>query len=210
MPLTKIVQELGAKKDLIQVPYDNQKANNLEAITNAVETLDQYLHAQSEPVTLVGISMGSQVICKWLRDKGPTTDLDPSKIKCVLRANPENRFTGVVYFDPKTFGGGYGGAGVPEDTPFKVIDFIRQYDGVADYPNVPKPNWVAVAHAVYGMARVHNFYFWVGLDDKKNKSYTVGNVTYTWSPSPVSLLFGGDLMRSYIETSYNRPVGNLK
>src|SRR5512139_94951 len=203
LPLTKVVQSLGPNR--VQVSYNNDTPN-LTAITDAVHKLDGFLHDPQYDAkkTVAGVSMGCQVAYKWIRDVGPTSDV--ADVSFVLLANPENKFTGCSVYAPTIWGGGYGGRGIPDDTRFPVNNVIRQYDGVADYPNVPNPSWLALAHAVWGMARVHNNYFSVTLDDPRNRSHQEGNVTYTWSPTTVSWLFGGAAAKSVIEKSYQRPV----
>jgi PE-PPE domain len=190
-----IAKRLGAYPNrLVQVPYMNWLGNYLPGITAAAGTLDDYLndpfYADDDKV-VVGISMGSQVSLKWQRDYGPDSTLPgsgPGKLSFLHLACPENRFTGVSYIAPEVYGGGYGGLGLPaEGTDYDTHFFVRQYDGVGDYPNVDNPNDIAIYNAVLGMGLVHLNYFDADLDADDNYTYVdaehpgAGEVRYTWA-----------------------------
>jgi hypothetical protein len=186
MPLTRLVQDLGGTR--VQVPYNNQLGNNLPAVTAAVQTLDTYLNnpTYAGPKIVVGISMGTQVALKWQRDIPPT--IPETELSFLHLASPENRFTGAAFNAPKIYGGGYGGRGLPKTVTYKNTFFNRQYDGVCDYPNIPKPRSVAIQNAMLGMAFLHINYFTVRLTDPNNVSYVETNPNgtqniYMWSPT---------------------------
>jgi hypothetical protein len=149
------------------------------------ELLHQELLVAAGPVTVLGWSEGAQVAVKWLREYAPSTpfiaDLD-----FVLIGNPERKYGGacVVANPPRHFGvkptAAYGGCGFPEDTPYKVTDFARQYDGWADLPTSLEPGKAARKVPSDG---IHMNYFKVGLDDADVLSCVEGNVTYLLKPT---------------------------
>lgn len=233
--LTKIAQSLGAgPNQFVQVNYANNIPNYLPGIQAAVQTLDALLNnpAYGGPKVVCGISMGTQVAYKWIRDISPTSPIGPSQLSFVLLANPENKYTGVTV-STTAFGTGYGGSGIPNTCPYSVQNFVRQYDGVGDYPNQPNPNQTALDNAWLGMAVLHNNYFYVGLNDDTNWSHAEGptnNLVYTWAQTYPLPLAGGmndlyqffnanpvpsfgspsqlqdEQQRPIIEAAYNRPV----
>ena len=218
----------GCKKTQISYPnaYIDFKTfrivSAVEAVVIGAKELDKQLNAAVEDELLVlGMSMGSQVACKWLRDYGPTSSIDPKRLSFLLLANPENKFNGVSVIRPPWFGvdipdnsGGTGIVGAPDDTPYKVIDFVRQYDGMADVPNRPVKE--AINNSKNGLAIVHSAYTDVTLEDEKNVSLVKGNITYTWSrtdllPCLWTIGWLGDYarkqdakLRPIIEAAYDR------
>lgn len=234
---TKIAQSLGAAPNkFVQVQYNNQQGDNLPNIVAGVATFDQLVNSPqyAGPKIAIGISMGTQLLYKWIRDKSATASsyAQPSQLSFVLLANPENKYTGCVQ-STSAFGSGYGGAGIPDSCPYTVQNFVRQFDGVGDYPNLPNPSSTALTNAWLGMACLHNNYFYVGLSDRTNFSHVEGptsNLTYTWNqtyPAPIvggmqdiwqffnanpvpvvgDPVQGGDKTnRPIIESAYSRPV----
>lgn len=180
LPLTKIVQNVGGTR--IQVPYNNQVGNNLQAIEAARNTLDTYLNAYAGPKVVVGISMGTQVALKWQRDV--TSSIPAGDLSFIHLASPENRFTGACVIAPKLWGPGYGGIGLPRKAKYPNTFFSRQFDGVCDYPNLPKANSTALMNALIGMGVIHINYFTVQLNDARNVTHTDPDGTkYIWSPT---------------------------
>lgn len=217
----------------VQVPYNNNIAGSPSNIQSAAQTLNTYLTGNyTPPFVVCGISMGTQVAYKWLRDYGPSSAIPAANLSFVLLANPENAYTGSAVLDTAAMlpAGTYGGLGAPANTPYTVTNVIRQYDGVADYPNVSTPNSTAIQNALIGMFDIHDAYMFVNLDDT-HYSVTDGNITTSWygptypapTVAPFSILnyFLGikynpatadwtqsqDMqVRPTIEQSYNRPV----
>ena len=182
----------------------NNHVSDLDNMIKAAASLNDYLLKVKEPSVVVGMSMGTQLAYKWLRDYGPHVNVDPDKVSFVMCAPPENKYGGVSYFGPDVYKGGgpYGGIGLPDDTPFKVHNLIRQWDGVADYPNVEKPSFLATANAALGMAVIHSFYW--DVTAAGGESITEGNVTTTWHRTKTLPLLL--VPRSTIEKSYRRLV----
>lgn len=175
-----------------------------------VEMLDQAIHGTAGMVYVVGWSEGARIAAKWLRDKGPTSPVDPSRIVFILLGNPERKHGGVcVVPSPprKLFGlinpeADYGGCGVPEDTRYRVFDLARQYGGWEDAPNVVAPSATALGAL---SDAYHMDYFSVSLDDDM-LIHTENNVTH-------GLWVTGVPNREIVEASYRRPpyrVGRLQ
>lgn len=208
----------------VKVPYVNIP---LEVFANGgKKKLDTYLHRYvGRRILVVGYSEGAQVIYKWLREDGPTSDIDPSEVTFISVANPERKYGGIP--GGGDYPGGEGGTGLPEDTPYKVIDIARQYDFWADHPtdtenavamrNVdPKGNGFGVGSPVHGdYTRVSP-----NPGHPMNFALTEGTVTYVWSPTypaPIiddadffatttALAPRDDVLRTEIEAAYDRPV----
>ena len=182
-----------------------------------------------KPYHIYGHDLGAQVICRWLREFGPTTTLDPTDVTFYLSGNPERKYNGW----PK--GGEYpgfhdhprgrdgvndpGGSGIPGNTPFRVYDIARQYDEVADFPN-DTTNVDAMLNIDASKALgsgPHKDYSAVDLASEANSTFDEGNVTYLWSPtlvlplalkyaSPDAVTEADTYHREIVEEAYNRPA----
>jgi pimeloyl-ACP methyl ester carboxylesterase len=188
-----------------RVRYPNIPTPNGGTAKKGMDALDSALHRYPGPKVVFGHSMGAQVACKWLRERGPTSDISPSEVTFLLCGNPERKFGGalMVQNKPKYNGvklvAAYGGPGIPDATPYAVVDYARQYDFWADAPTTANPGIAArsVASQV-----IHCNYFFVGLNDPDVLTYTQGNRIYKLKPSPL-----GAAMRNLVENSYQRPTG---
>jgi hypothetical protein len=216
MPSMQIVQELQAAdvdNELVQIPYNNLLPTLANSVA-AVNMLDSYVTNTATypgPNTVVGLSMGAEMIDKWLRDKGPTSAVSPSNLSFVLLADPEHRYNGATVRAPTVFPPAYGGVGLPAATPYHAIVFTRQYDGFADYPNVDNP--IAISNALVGQGLIHTDYGGESLYDSDLFSLTQGNVVYKWSRTSIIPLttatfglFPDSIFRQVVEASYSRPV----
>jgi hypothetical protein len=148
------------------------------------ELLHRELLAATGPTTVLGWSEGAQVAAKWLREHGPTTHI--ADLDFILIGNPERKYGGAccVVNPPRHLGvkpvAAYGGCGVPEDTPYTVTDYARQYDGWADLPTSANPGHAARKVPSDG---IHMNYFDVGLDDDDVLTYVEGNRIYKLKPT---------------------------
>lgn len=196
----------------------------VEAVRRGAQALDDMLVAHfadspdADDVLVYGVSMGSQVACKWLREWGPTSAVPADKVSFLLLANPEQPFHGIYRADPAlvTFMRlpDYGGVGVPVNTPFAVTDLCRQYDGMADFPNLPaaRVDSLAIRNALLGLVLIHNNYFRVDLRGADNVRVNQGNITYVFSPTRVPPVCGLSALvpsrlrrrRRMVENSYDR------
>ena len=217
-------------KTVENVKYPNTYFDGLRyvpavaAVQRGAQALDEMLTAHfnaspnADDVLVYAVSMGAQVACKWLRERGPTSSVPTDRVSFLLLANPEQPFHGIYRADPKlvTFMKlpDYGGVGVPADTRFAVTDLCRQYDGMADFPNLPAAHVdsLAVRNALLGLVLVHNNYFRLDINSAENVRVRRGNITYVLSPTRVppacglSALFPARLKRrrQRIESSYDR------
>lgn len=202
-------------KRIRNVKYPNTYVDGLRyvpavrAVERGAQALDDMLtahfdgHPDADDVLVYGVSMGAQVACKWLRERGPTSTVPVGKVSFLLLANPEQPFHGIYRADPKLVKfmtlPDYGGVGVPQHTPFAVTDLCRQYDGMADFPNRPaaQVNSLAVRNALLGLVTVHNNYFRVDIQARDNLRVRRGNITYVLCPTRRR-------RRQRIESSYDR------
>lgn len=217
-------------KTIRSVEYPNTYFDGLryvpavKAVERGARALDDMLVAHfngnpdADDVLVYAVSMGSQVACKWLRDYGPASSIPAGKVSFLLLANPEQPFHGIYQADPKLVWfmklPDYGGVGVPQNTPFAVTDLCRQYDGMADFPNLPaaQVDSRAVTNALLGLVTVHNNYFRVDINSPGNLRTSRGNITYVFSPTRVppvgrfTATFGArrTKQRRKIEVCYDR------
>lgn len=181
-----------------------------QAISIGAAELDKaiYPYTAADTVTVFGWSMGSQVVCKYLRDYARRRPRLAPSVRFITVANPEFPHTGVYSAARPPFAlPDNGGQGIPDDIQYLCIDFARQYDGMADYPNRPNPTKEALDNANVGQTTIHNDYFSVTLGDSPNRWRTEGNVNYVMSPtSPLPLaargLFG--LIKSRVDAEDRR------
>ncbi|KLO27840.1 hypothetical protein ABW16_14775 [Mycolicibacter heraklionensis] len=217
-------------KTVKRVKYPNTYFDGLryvsavKAVERGVQALDDMLTAHfnaspdADDVLVYGVSMGAQVACKWLREEGPTSSVPADRVSFLLLANPEQPFHGIYQADPKlvTFMKlpDYGGVGVPANTRFSVTDLCRQYDGMADFPNLPaaQVDSLAVRNALLGLVTIHNNYFRLDINSAENIRVSRGNITYVLAPTRVPPACGLSALlpsrlkrkRSRIDGSYDR------
>lgn len=149
-----------------------------------------------QKLIVIGHSRGSQIIYKWLRETGPSSSVDPTKILFISGGNPERKYNGATAVDPdghpatypgtQPWGNGYG---VPVNTPYTVLDIARQYDQWADHPGDLSNS---AAHTLANGSGVHTAYGAapeLGADGYPANwnEWTVvaaeGNITYIVSPT---------------------------
>lgn len=141
------------------------------------EMLDQaFTDFAGDTITVFAHKDGARVMNLWLQQYGQTRfdeGLVPASTKFVSISDPCNRFGGV-YYEPDH--------APPQDTPFDVNVYIRQYDGYADWPG-DTTNHAAVINATYGQQYISPDYFGVPSDkhDPSNYLYTAGNIKYIWN-----------------------------
>ncbi|PQM51832.1 hypothetical protein C5U48_12975 [Mycolicibacter virginiensis] len=207
--------EITAGNTVVPVHYQNWTVDWRGAdVLAAVDILDDLLTTTSGDMVVFGHSLGAVVACRWLRIKGPTSTIDPARLKFILMGNSVSRYGGVLFEEA---------IAAPTNTPYTVTDFKRQYDGWTDWPStITVPNltnidlgqvmafmWslltdLAAQNAINGANFIHPDYNNVGIDDPGNASYTAGNITYVWAPTvPWWLPWS---LRYIVEGAYNRPV----
>lgn len=157
------------------------------------DKLDAAIRNNAAPYRLVGHSDGAQVLELWLRTSATTCGIDPADLEVVLTASPQNKYGGVYLNPAHEYYGLYrnfDGYGFPDDTPYRVRSFARQYDYYADHP-VDLTNELAVLN-IDAQKGIHTAYYQVSLDDPNNIVHIEGSnqqITYLWSPTfPLPLL----------------------
>lgn len=171
------------------------------AATEDMNDLDDLMHTHiassaSLPIVVAGHSRGGQVIYKWLREIGPTSDIDPADVLFISSGNPERKYNGASYVNPAgkpAVYPGTGGAGVGYGLPstptaYTVIDIARQYDEWADYPNVYTNKRAMAAVKNNGIhVKYPNNTPNIAADGSYTASqwavFTEGNVTYLTAPT---------------------------
>lgn len=179
-----------------------------------VDDLDHVLTTTAGDLVVMAHSLGAVVACRWLRVKGPTSTVDPARLKFILMGNSVSRYGGLLFEEAIS---------APIDSRYTVTDFKRQYDGWTDWPGlIPVPDLtnvnfnevmtflgtllsdMAAQNAMSGAAFIHADYNNVTLDDPNNAVYTQGNITYIWAPTAPWWLPWS--LRYMVENKYNRPV----
>lgn len=208
---------------LVNVPYDNAGIFDYN-VTDGRDKLDELLHSTQGMKIVFCHSLGSLAATRWLHDLGPTSDIDSAEVLFVFLGNSGRRYNGIYNGDSdigQLLGGvlGITIALAPVDTPYKVYDLARQYDGYADVPpGTALSNLYALENTLAGANNIHPNYNNVRLDDPNNSVYVEGNITYLVSPTyPVATLQSiawlndyaiqeDKVLRPQIEAAYTGPV----
>lgn len=196
------------------VPY-----TTIPSLANAEEgaaNLDNALHSYPGLKMVVETqSMGSQVAYKWLRDYGPTSDIDPDDVIFAGTGNLERKYGGAATVPESGISADYGGIGIPDDTPYTVYDVARQYEFWCDYPT-GEMNELAGLNALAGFF-LHLDYSQVTVNDPRNIEYVEGNRHYILAPtwplpmigkmfrSAASINDADQEHRSTVEAAFDRP-----
>lgn len=217
MSLTRYRGELFQPPNtVVPLIYTNvpAKKNFDAAVDDLYDLVDE--HVQNGPVTCVGHSMGGQVeggLLRKLKALGVTpwpTDM----VSFIQAGNPESEFGG--YLRVPNSGGKFiynthGGPGIPDDTPYPVIDFKRQYDFFADHMDV-LTNSLAKRNIGNMFSPIHSDYDDVGILDPNNLAYKKPGtkITYIVAPThplPMLKIFTwlDGIYRPRVEAAYRRP-----
>lgn len=153
-----------------------------------------------------GFSHGAVVAGRWLSHHADDVDAPSAdQLSFVLIGNPRHGHGGRLPAMPQT--------------QYKVIDIVRQYDPMADFPDNPF-NLLALLNIGGGvLSRIHLDYTGVDIDDPANTVWTEGNTTYVFVPTenlpllaPLRMLgFGwladalNDPLKEIVEQAYDRP-----
>ncbi|KRE28963.1 hypothetical protein ASG82_04340 [Mycobacterium sp. Soil538] len=151
------------------------------SLDDGVTRLDQWIRNTPGPKIVFGHSLGSNVINRWLRQHSfdPTAP-PPSELRFVTTGAPERRGTGFVYTDPegKNRWRAAQGFGIPADTPYRVVDICRKWDGFCYY--IPGDQ-----RSIDGQAsKRHTDYSDINIDDPANEVSVEGNITEVLVPTP--------------------------
>jgi len=135
-----------------------------DSVHQGLETLDDKVQSTDGPITLVGTSQGA-VVLNYEKLRLMAEDKPPPDVTFITVADPTNSDGGVLAkFAPLhipilefTF------TPAPVATPYDTIEYVREYDGVADFPDHPL-NLLADLNALAGGISLHPNYG--GLDPK--------------------------------------------
>ncbi len=152
----------------------------LISLNDGVDKLDHWIRTTPGPKIAFGASLGASVIYKWLRLRSfDETAPPPSELSFITDGAPERRGTGYVYADPS---GMYDyraneGFGIPADTPYRVVDVCRKWDGWCYW--IPGDQ-----RSENGRNQLHIDYTQIDVNDPTNEISVEGNVTYVLVPTP--------------------------
>jgi hypothetical protein len=157
------------------------------------------------PTVVFGFSNGALVAQRWMTEHaGDPKAPSPDELSFVLIGNPRRAYGGSM-------------PAIPE-TDYQVVDVVRQYDPLADFPD--HPNLLALANIATGIfSPMHLNYTQVDLDDPNNVVWTEGNTTYVFVPTenlpllaPLRMLGMTELadqlnapLKAIVEKAYDRP-----
>lgn len=152
----------------------------LMSLNDGVAKLDQWIRSTPGTKIAYGHSLGSSVIYKWLRlhSFDPSAP-PPGELSFITSGAPERRGTGYVYTDPT---GLYDyrrqeGFGIPADTPYRVVDVCRKWDGWC--------YWIpGDGRCESGRNLLHIDYTMIDINDPAMEVSVEGNVTYVLAPTP--------------------------
>jgi hypothetical protein len=227
---------------LYRFPYNSwQLFPSGSTFDNAVSDLNGYLVNEvmtvlpHEDFIVMGFSLGAVVISGWLHTYGPTSTIDPSRLRFIVAGNSARRYGGVLATMVNS---------PPVDTPYSVLDVAIQYEGWCDWPTkivVPDLTHLtnmtqvdaalqqlptlAAQNAMIGANTLHNNLTqpWLGattyagldLVADEYESYVEGNIEYrmyTTYPLPLLRQQHPFALDSYIsqQDSITRPLVEVK
>lgn len=129
------------------LPY-NWNVSSSANITSGAGLLDTKLNGTSGQILVFGYSEGCQIADYWLSNQATSTSVSPSNVTFLLIGNADRKYGGFAYNRSEFSTVGYTG-GKPDSTPFTVVDFVRQYDPIGDFPNA-----APIVSALTGLASV--------------------------------------------------------
>lgn len=221
-------QQLGGEvtdgNTVVPVWYNNFNPSDA-GLDDGVAKLDAALHSVAGDKVVFAHSFGAIVCCRWLAQKGPTSDIPPSDVKFILIGNSVRRYGGVLNTTDWLGNVAAEFLGMtlilaPKDTPYTVVDIARQYDGFADVPpDSAFGDANAVSNVLAGQGTVHPDYSLVSMNAVSNTTFVEGNITYVlcsptyplpmyknfaWNAQYASQLDSS--VRPEIEALYDRPM----
>ncbi|BBX68063.1 PE-PPE domain-containing protein [Mycolicibacterium psychrotolerans] len=158
------------------------------------------------PTVVLGYSDGAMAALEWMAEHaGDPTAPSANELSFVLIGNPKRAYGGIEPADPPS--------------EYQVIDIVRQYDPIADWPDNPF-NLLALANVAAGaLSPIHLNYTGVDLSDPDNVVWTEGNTTYVFVSTqnlpllaPLRMLGMtavadalNEPLKEIIESAYDRP-----
>lgn len=165
----------GDGYQLVKVSYPASASTT--SIPRGVAALDAMIRSTSGPIIVLAQSQGAQVVAEWIEQHKDDEDLPgEDELMFIVTGNPL-RANGGGYLIGRPVVSGGNGVPFPTDSPWRVIDFARRYDGFADWPT-DESNKLAVDNARTGMGIRHTRYDQVALFDQSHTVWSEGNITY--------------------------------
>lgn len=150
------------------------------SMDDGVTNLDAWIRSTPGRKIVMGHSLGSAIIYRWLRQySDDPTAPPPSELSFITLGSSERSGTGYAYTDPT---GMYDyrvdqGFGIPADTPYQVVDGCRKWDGWCYW--IPGDD-----RSAQGQQQLHLSYGNVDLNDPANQVVVKGNVIEVLIPTP--------------------------
>lgn len=195
---------------------DYPRSSSPTSIAKGIANLDAALKATKGPKIVLGYSQGAQVASGWMRAHANDKSAPSAKdLTFILTGNPL-RSTGGYGIGQPTWDGTKGIA-TPTNTPWRIIDIARRYDGWADWVADTKNTW-AVTNANSGKFTIHGQYDQVDINNPTNTVWTYGNTTYVLTQEGLPMWrdktdIPGSVvsaMKAHIESAYRRPSNDPK
>lgn len=153
----------GRDDTLVGVGYPASPVLMDESVAMGARRLNATVASTPGPKTLVGVSQGSLVLHEEERrimalpeDERPA----PDELRFVYIGDPGGPGGGVANWVPEGIrvpGIGLSRPAPPVETPYETVYVTREYDGIADFPDLPL-NLLATANAVMGVIYLHPHY----------------------------------------------------
>ncbi|MET0393196.1 MAG: PE-PPE domain-containing protein [Chitinophagaceae bacterium] len=194
---------------MVQVKYPASLAKN--SVSKGVEMLDAALKSTPGPKIVLAHSQGAQVCSRWMREHADdTTAPPPGELLFILTGNPLRSAGGYIIGRKEV--GGTIGEPTPTNTPWRIIDVARRYDGWADWVQ-DEENKLAVRNANIGKQTLHLQYDEVDFFSPTHTIWTSGNTTYVLTREDELPVLKGSTnpdkirtTRAQVEAAYsNRP-----
>lgn len=180
-------------------------ASGVKMLADRISAATDISNGMNAETVVFGYSHGATVAARWMQQNADDLEApSPDRLSFVLIGNPHRAHGNSLPPIPQT--------------RYQVIDIVRQYDPVADYPD--RFNLLALLNVSTSiLSPIHLDYTDVDIDDPANTVWTEGNVTYVFVPTqnlpllgPLRLVGLGWLadalnepLKEIIEQAYDRP-----
>ena len=151
-----------------------------KSMDDGVLQLDRWIRSTPGKKIVMGHSLGSAIIYRWLRQySNDPTAPPPSELSFITLGSSERSITGLAYTDPNNMYAYRRAAGfdIPADTPYHVVDGCVKWDGYC--------YWIpGDSRSARGQNDLHLTYGSVDLNDPQNEVVVTGNITRVLIPTP--------------------------
>ncbi len=151
-----------------------------KSMDDGVLQLDAWIRSTPGKKIVMGHSLGSAIIYRWLRQySNDPTAPPPSELSFITLGSSERSVTGLAYTDPNNMYAYRRAAGfdIPADTPYHVVDGCVKWDGYC--------YWIpGDSRSARGQNELHLTYGNFDLNDPQNEVVVTGNITRVLIPTP--------------------------